>query len=263
MKRVLITVLIVLFIDQLIKFWIKTHYQIGEETLLLGEWFKLHFTENPGMAFGWILPFDNPQTSKIFLSVFRIFAVAGIGYYLSLLVKRDAPKGLIISISLIFAGALGNILDSAFYGLIFNESTQFAVAEFMPESGGYTGFLQGKVVDMFRFDVNLYWGGKAHSIFPPVFNFADSAITVGVALIIINQKKYFATKEDELEDDGSAEEPPVGAEEETTVENTTSAEEAIPPVEEPETTEQSEESPSNESAEASAEEEKEPDTPTA
>jgi signal peptidase II len=254
LKRVLITVLIVLFVDQLIKFWIKTHYQIGEETPLLGDWFKLHFTENPGMAFGWILPFDNPNTSKIFLSVFRIFAVGGIGYYLHLLVKREAPKGLIISISLIFAGALGNILDSAFFGLLFGPSSQFAVAEFMPDGGGYTGFLQGKVVDMFRFDINLYWSGKAHSIFPPVFNAADSAITAGVALIIINQKKYFAAVEDDPPTDENAVE---GGE--VVPENQTeapAAESEIPPVAEtpPEEVNKTDDAPDDPSNDTSAEE---------
>lgn len=168
---------------------------IGEEIRVAGDWFIIHFTENNGMAFG--MEFAG-EYGKLALSVFRIIAVGGIGYYLYTQVKRGAPTGLVVSISLILAGALGNILDSAFYGLIFNESmTQ--VATLFPEDGGYAGFLHGRVVDMLYFPVMdgtfpdwlPKWGGDHFVFFRPVFNVADSAITVGVFMIILFQKRYF------------------------------------------------------------------------
>ena len=169
----------------------------GQEIHVLGfEWFRLHFTENPGMAFGLEL---GGSYGKLALSVFRIIAVGFMIYYIKLLIDEKAHKGLIISISLILAGAVGNILDSAFYGLIFSESVHTSVATVFPEGGGYAGFLYGRVVDMLYFPLmeGFYpewvpWkGGDYFQFFRPVFNIADSSITVGVFMIILFQGRYF------------------------------------------------------------------------
>ncbi len=188
--------------DQALKVWIKTTMTIGEEIPVFGNWFIIHFTENNGMAFG--LQFAG-EFGKLALSIFRIIAVIAIGWYLVQLTKKQAKTGLVISLSLIFAGALGNIIDSAFYGLIFSHSSYHSLAQFMPEGGGYATFLHGKVVDMFYFPIIKgttptwfpIWPGEPFIFFRPVFNIADSAITIGVLLLIIFQKSFFKKEEKE------------------------------------------------------------------
>ncbi len=198
LSKPLVIIFLVLFVDQFVKVWIKTTMYLGQEFPVIGNWFYIHFTENPGMAFG--MEFGG-EWGKLALSLFRIVAVCGIGYYLFTLPKNTS-KGLIISISLIFAGAIGNILDSAFYGIIFNESYN-QLATFMPAEGGYASFLHGRVVDMLWFPLieGNYpewfpiWKGEHFMFFRPVFNVADTAISVGIGLIFIFQKSFFK-KED-------------------------------------------------------------------
>ncbi|WP_372752282.1 lipoprotein signal peptidase [Labilibaculum sp.] len=194
-KKSVALIVVLLVLDQVVKIWIKTHMMLGEEFSVFGDWFLVHFIENNGMAFGMEL---EGEWGKILLSLFRIFAVCGIGWYLYDICSKKAPLGLIVSITLIFSGAMGNIIDSAFYGLIFNDS-YYQVATFLPEAGGYSSFLHGKVVDMLYFpllegrfpDWLPLWGGEHYIFFRPVFNIADSYITIGVSFILLFQRKYF------------------------------------------------------------------------
>lgn len=192
----LIIIFLILIVDQALKIWIKTSMSISDEIVIFNDWFIIHFVENNGMAFGFEFA---GEYGKIFLSVFRIFAVIAIGWYLFKLAKqKEIPFGFIVSISLIFAGAIGNILDSLFYGLIFNHSFG-QVANLFPEGGGYAGFLHGKVVDMFYFPLIEgrypnwipYFGGDPFIFFRPVFNVADSAITIGIFSILLFYRRYF------------------------------------------------------------------------
>ncbi|MDQ0637446.1 signal peptidase II [Pedobacter sp. W3I1] len=179
----LIVIFLVLLADQLVKTWVKTHMYLGQEFHIIGKWFIIHFTENNGMAFG--MEFGG-EFGKLALSLFRIAAVAGIGYGLHYLIKHKYHRGLILNVALIFSGALGNIIDSVFYGKIY----------------GYESWFHGRVVDMFYFPIAEghfpswvpIWGGEEFVFFRPVFNLADAAISVGVILILIFQKNYF--KED-------------------------------------------------------------------
>ena len=176
----LLIIFLVLLADQVLKTWIKTNMFLGQEFKIIGDWFIIHFTENNGMAFG--LEFGG-EFGKLALSLFRIAAVAGIGYGLHYLIKHKYHRGLILNVALIFAGALGNIIDSVLYGVIY----------------GYSSLFHGRVVDMFYFPIlqgNFpswlpVWGGEDFIFFRPVFNIADAAISVGVVIILIFQKTYF------------------------------------------------------------------------
>jgi signal peptidase II len=196
LKKALSIVALILIVDQALKIWIKTHMMMGEEIHILGNWFIIHFTENPGMAFGMEI---GGNYGKLLLSVFRIVAIVGIVYYLYYITRKKVSNGLLISLSLVLAGAIGNMIDSAFYGMIFSSSNYFEVAQLFPEGGGYAPFLHGRVVDMFYFPViqGSYpawipvWGGSEFIFFRPVFNVADSSITIGVLLMVIFQKQFF------------------------------------------------------------------------
>jgi signal peptidase II len=191
----LIILFLVLVADQVSKIWVKTNMVLGQEIPIWGNRILIHFTENYGMAFGYEL---GGEYGKIALSLFRIVAIAGIIWYLRHLIAIKAPKGLIYSIALILAGAIGNIIDSAFYGMIFSES-YFSAAQMFPEGGGYGTFLHGRVVDLLYFPViQGYWpdwvpftGGQRFIFFRPVFNVADAAITTGVAITLIFYRKFF------------------------------------------------------------------------
>jgi signal peptidase II len=176
----IILIILVLLADQVLKTWVKTNMSLQQEFKIIGDWFIIHFTENNGMAFG--LEFGG-EFGKLALSLFRVFAVAGIGYGLHYLIKNKYHRGLILNVSLIFAGAVGNIIDSVFYGKIY----------------GYAGWLHGQVVDMLYFPIITghfpswfpFWANEPFEFFRPVFNLADAAISVGVIAILIFQKTYF------------------------------------------------------------------------
>lgn len=195
-KRISLFIVLVLLVDQIVKIWIKTHMTIGESIPILGDWFQIYFIENNGMAFG--MQFGG-SAGKLMLSLFRIVLIGVIIVYIRKLLKEKAPTGVLVGVSLILVGAVGNVIDSMFYGLVFSESTFTSVATLFPEGGGYSGFLHGKVVDMLYFPViNTtlpswvpFWGGNDFLFFRPIFNIADSCITTGVAYLLLFQRKYF------------------------------------------------------------------------
>lgn len=204
----LLTVLAVLFIDQAVKLFIKLNYPLGEVGRL-SDWCIIHFTENPGMAFGFEFGGD---AGKLALSVFRILACIGGVFYIRYIINRKEHPGFILSVSLILAGALGNILDSAFYGVLFDRGTTFhkEFLEYVPYDGiakfgeGYAPLMHGCVVDMFYFPIINgewpewfpIWGGESFQFFRPIFNIADASISAGVISIILFQKKFAARKLD-------------------------------------------------------------------
>ncbi len=183
-------VIAILIVDQMIKIWVKTHMTLHEQIEIFS-WFKIVFIENNGMAYGMEIG------SKVVLSLFRIVAITILGYYISQQVKKKVRWGYIVCLSMIMAGAAGNIFDSMFYGLVFNASSEFYNSYFVPFGTGYAPFLMGKVVDMFYFPLIVTtwpdWlpmvGGNQFVFFSPVFNFADSAISVGVILLILFYRK--------------------------------------------------------------------------
>ena len=202
LKKASVIIVLVLLIDQISKFYIKTNFSLGEEVPVF-DWFRILFVENEGMAWGTKIP---GEYGKLFLMLFRLVAIVGIGYWLWDSVRKNGSRILITAIALIFAGAFGNIIASVFYGIIFNDSYG-QVAEFMPAQGGYGTLFHGKVVDMLYFPLwqgNLpewipFWGGNYFTFFEPVFNIADTAISAGVILLLLFNKRAFPKEEDKKE----------------------------------------------------------------
>lgn len=199
LKKAYLIIFLILIVDQVSKIYIKTHFVLGEEVDVFN-WFKIHFVENKGMAWGAQIP---GEYGKLILTLFRIVAISFLGYWLQDVVKKKASKILIVALSLIFAGATGNIIDSVFYGLLFSDSfTQ--VAQFLPEAGGYGTLFHGNVVDMLYFPLwegvlpawIPFYGGDYFTFFDPVFNVADVAISTGIGMLLVFHKQTFPSKKE-------------------------------------------------------------------
>ena len=197
-RNVILIIFLIVFADQALKFYIKTNYHLNEYHNILGTWFRLHFVENEGMAYGWKF---GGEAGKMILTLFRLAAVIFGVWYLRSIIQKKYHRGFIVCAALIFAGALGNLIDSMFYGIIFEESIPGTayVAKAFPAQG-YAGFLHGKVVDMLYFPIidNAhfpawvpFWGGEEFEFFRPIFNLADASISAGVIAILVFQKKFF------------------------------------------------------------------------
>lgn len=197
-RNVTLIIFLIVLADQALKLYVKTHFYINEHHNVVGQWFLLHFVENEGMAYGWKFGGDS---GKMILTLFRLAAVIFGVFYIRSIIQKKYHRGFIVCAALIFAGALGNLIDSMFYGLIFEESVQgsMAVAKIFP-AHGYAGFLHGKVVDMLYFPIirDTYfpkwvpiWGGEDFEFFRPIFNLADAAISTGVISILVFQKRFF------------------------------------------------------------------------
>lgn len=198
LKKSALIIVLVLLADQISKFYVKTHFSLGD-SIIVFDWFQILFVENEGMAWGAKIP---GEYGKLFLTLFRLVAIVGIGYWLWDSVQKKMSKVLIVAIALIFAGAFGNIIDSVIYGLIFNDS-HHQVASLFPSEGGYGTLFHGKVVDMLYFPLWKgylpewlpFWGGKFFTFFDPVFNIADMSISTGVGLLIAFNKRAFPKKD--------------------------------------------------------------------
>tara|TARA_R110002074_G_scaffold23285_2_gene70723 strand:+ start:14261 stop:14917 length:657 start_codon:yes stop_codon:yes gene_type:complete len=211
LKKASILIIIILLVDQISKVYIKTHFELGDEIKVFN-WFRILFVENDGMAWGAKLSdftsLITDRTAKVVLTSFRLVAIVGIGYWLWSSIKNKGSKILIAAVSLIFAGAFGNIIDSVFYGVLFNDSFG-QIASFLPSEGGYGGLLHGKVVDMLHFpmwkgylpDWIPFYGGNYFTFFNPVFNIADMAISSGVGMLLVFNKRAFPKAERIIETD--------------------------------------------------------------
>lgn len=209
LKHIFLITLAILIADQVLKVFIKTNYYLGEEHAVISgiPWFRMHFIENEGMAYGWKLGGD---WGKMALTLFRLVAVIFGTFYLAYTVRKNYHPGFIVCATLIYAGAIGNLIDSLFYGMLFENSDPYAqnVARAAIQdgfSGGYASFLHGKVVDMLYFPIITdarfpswvpLWGGESFEFFRPVFNIADASISLGVLFILIFQKKFFSAKDE-------------------------------------------------------------------
>jgi signal peptidase II len=203
LKNAILIILLIIIADQVLKIWIKTSYSFGPVMHVMGfSWFELYFIENKGMAWGWEF---GGEWGKMILTLFRLAAVIFGTWYLGRIVKQGYSRGFILCASLIYAGALGNLIDSMFYGMIFEESSYSHVAKAFPPGGGYAGFLHGRVVDMLHFPLIRshfpswfpFVGGEEFEFFSPIFNIADASISAGVITLFIFQKRFFRKHKDQ------------------------------------------------------------------
>lgn len=206
LRYVVLLILLIILVDQALKIWIKTSYPTGDTNLTSLPWFRLHFIENPGMAWGW--KFGN-ETGKMILTLFRLAAVIFGTWYIGRIVKQQYRRGFIVCAALIYAGALGNLIDSMFYGMIFDKGLHYdpSINDYVSYPGiaafsshGYSSFLHGSVVDMLYFPIikNAHYpswfpfvGGDEFEFFSPIFNIADASISVGVITLLLFQKRFF------------------------------------------------------------------------
>lgn len=198
--RIIFIILTILLLDQAFKFYIKTNFYLGQDYPIMGDWFRLHFVENEGMAWGWKLG-ESGSAGKMVLTIFRMMAVIFGVFYIRQVIRDKGHPGFLVCVALIFAGAVGNLIDSLFYGMLFEASEPGLqnIAKFMPEGGGYAGFMHGKVVDMLYFplveghypDWVPWLGGDSFLFFSPVFNIADASISLGLIIILLFQKRFF------------------------------------------------------------------------
>ncbi|HEU5366265.1 MAG TPA: lipoprotein signal peptidase [Hanamia sp.] len=204
-RNIFLIICLIVIADQVLKIYVKTHYHPGESHPVLGNWFRLYFIENEGMAYGWKL---GGGFGKIMLTLFRLAAVIFGLFYLNRIIKKKYHRGYIICVALVFAGALGNLIDSMFYGMIFDNSSfdTSAIAKIFPKKG-YAGFLHGNVVDMLylplvHVDTLPHWmpfmGGKPFSFFNYIFNIADASVSIGVIIILFFRKRFFYSADKEL-----------------------------------------------------------------
>jgi signal peptidase II len=195
-RTIVLTILLILFADQVLKIWVKTHMHLGQQIPIFDGWFRIYFIENEGMAWGWKF---GGEWGKMLLTLFRLIAVVFGVFYIRNILKKNYSRGFLVCVALIFAGALGNLIDSMFYGLIFEDSEKVAYSKIFPPHG-YAGFLHGRVVDMLYFPIIEdkllpnwvpIWGGERFTFFSPIFNLADASISVGVIAILLFQKRFF------------------------------------------------------------------------
>lgn len=205
-KHLIYLILLILAADQALKFYIKLNYYVGEEHVMVGDWFRLHFVENEGMAWGWKFGGD---IGKIALTLFRLAAVIWGSFLIRDFIQKKYSNGFLICAALIYAGALGNLIDSLFYGVIFENSDPIAqnVARLFPSEGGYASLLHGKVVDMLYFPIITHahypswvpvWGGQEFEFFRPVFNLADASISTGVIVLLLFQNRLMKRQEEKV-----------------------------------------------------------------
>lgn len=197
-RTVALIIIGIIAIDQILKIWVKTSMNYGEQIPLLGRWFRLFFIENEGMAWGWKF---GGEWGKLALTLFRLVAVIFGVFYIRSIVQKKYHRGFIVCVAMIFAGALGNLIDSMFYGMIFSPSDDnLPKAVLFPAGGGYASFLHGKVVDMIYVPIIEnktlpswipFWGGERFTFFSPIFNIADASISVGVIVILLFQRRFF------------------------------------------------------------------------
>lgn len=198
-RTIVLTILVILIADQALKIWVKTHMHLGQQIRVFDGWFRIYFIENEGMAWGWKF---GGEWGKMTLTLFRLIAVVFGIFYIRNILRKNYSKGFLICVALIFAGAMGNLIDSMFYGLIFEDSEKVALSRIFPPHG-YAGFLHGRVVDMLYFpiiedkllpDWIPVWGGERFTFFSPIFNIADASISIGVIAILLFQKRFFQKK---------------------------------------------------------------------